>query len=222
MPADGHIICHEDMLGQWTPLRWSPRVNPDGWDEATLELIGIFPEEEDDSIHTTVPDANTTRGWTGYKPFTSLAMWGQQAAFERRGQNVWVAQVQCRGMLNPTRPKLRHIQAQGEIMQVEDALLPGQPAAIPRVQCIQRTITVELSYLATTQPNTALVGTKLAPENAPPAPDNLFTSLPADKSVYHYPNGWILMARPYETLPGVPNAYLVRDVFVWEHDISPG
>ncbi len=215
----GHLICDERKMSEWTPLRWTPRISSEGWDHGSLELMGIFPEASDTDIHLTVPDNNNIRGWTGYQPFAELKMWANSVQFDRRGQNVWIAHLACQGMLNPNRPKLRRIQGGGEIMQAGPISIPG--GWRERVQVIQRTISVEQCYFQETIPDTTAVGQNASPDDAPTPPPNFFSSLPADHAVYHTPNGWVLMSRDYETLPGVTNAFLVRDSFIWEHEISP-
>jgi hypothetical protein len=221
------LICDADRLGQWRLKSATPRVGGDGWDSMAVELVGVFPGLNAAQVAISkVPDemdmgpgtSRSSTGWPGYQPLAEAQMWCQEAEIECLGQGLFLAKLSCLGLLAP-KGAARRVDAGSETQYASNIAIPG--GWRENIMSMERTLQIEISYLTTTEPDTSVVGTNQTPPDAPPTPLSVWTSLPAEKALYHFPHGWVLAARPYETLAGVTGVWLVRDIYHYIQEISP-
>ncbi|MEO0413744.1 MAG: hypothetical protein AAF226_02190 [Verrucomicrobiota bacterium] len=79
-------------------------------------------------------------------------------------------------------------------------------------------ISVAVSYLQFTEPDTSLVNTVLTPPDAPPVPPNYWASAP--DIIFNWPYGWSLDGRDVDDIrdeSGAALVYFVNDTYIHRH-----
>lgn len=143
--------------------------------------------------------------------------WITSAKPVRKGPGLWFAEVAFKGWAS-TKPYKISVGATAENQTAEPATIDS--VLYNRVSIHQNNPTIRVSYLV--ENYTALATNQVGTSQSPPAsiatPLEIWTSL-ADP-VYHYPNGWVLMSREPDVIPGATPA-LVTDTYKWIRAWTP-
>lgn len=195
-------------------------VSADGWDTKEMVLAGIFQGVTRSSqLAASPPDADTARGWIGYRPISEDNFWVQAVRFKCQNGAIWTAELKLKGLAASKNTAVR-ISNGTEQQQAANISTPGY-GVVARLRNLVPTLEYERIYLHSGPLDFSEIGTAVTPPDAPDTPINPWSGLP-DPEI-RYPNGWVLSSRNPEYLTGVPraDAALVRDLFSYIFDNAP-
>jgi hypothetical protein len=142
--------------------------------------------------------------------------WAANIRARRKAGNIWIAEVGCKGLLDPRGIKVRG-RSSVEQQSAENVGVPGAGTR-KKVQVLESSPTVELEYISFSEPPTRRVGLTGYPLITPATRQSVWSSL--EDPVYHYPNGWVMVDIDWEKLVGA-NVWLIREIWAKIFPFSP-
>lgn len=181
------------LVTDLTPDQWGlceavPNRTESGPDDLALTYEGFWGTAAGTS-------PALTSFMTGAVPpsYAGPGTWRIVSAVPRRMYGpFWSLDVRCKGQVEDKGPKIRWVTGSASF-SAEDISVPGFGGLVPKVSSRNPEVGMELSYLSfAASPSTPAPGVAAVPPTPRPAdPTNIWSAIPADKAVVHYPSGWV-------------------------------
>ena len=210
----------------------------------TLSGPGQYDSLEAEWIYDTAAGLSLAEG-AAYPGYSKLFV--ERLSLRVTGE-TGTASISCLGLVSMRAKTLRRVSAFGQEVSIGpttyegselvgiDTDGDGEPDDTARqlVEVLRTTVTpsgsgkrwiisepmlgVVDTYFMDTLPDTTLIGTQLAPPNAPPNPAYIWGGF-QDALRFVHPNGWVLENREYDSV--FPNIYQVIDTYAFKHPARP-
>ncbi len=211
-----------------------------------LSHVPSFAEEGFDELVTThavlsslgAQEAVLAAFFPKGKPYGSATMWLVKASARAATPGLWIAEITWKGRFGPAVRYTRRYDAQVKQASMSNAQVvapTGYPFTYPAgsyaATANEGALTVRTSYVTTTMPDFSKVSETVYSGNPLPAGYPALPDPPASKFLgipepaYNYPAGWVLDARPTESIRDISGAEVcwhVQDIHTWYHQKRPG
>lgn len=203
----------------WKKLDEVPNITDEGWD--TLSISYAF------LVHTLTAETCASYFPPG-RQLSGRKFWCISSRPSRAGAGIWTVEVSYKGWA-ATKPAKIRVGAGADQQSGENVRVPNPPPAtgtslFKKISVLESTPTISITYLKDdiTPEDTLAVGCATAPPAWAQPPGVAASGWDAlVEFTYHWPNGWVLMGREQDRLPGAPNVGLVTDTYKFIRPITP-